>query len=152
MRFRALSDREIKSLLEECWHGVLALVDGERPYCFPTAHVFCRGSLYFLFLRYGRKIRCIERNPNACYLVLNMSSHSWFSIVVEGVLTRVDSATEVREVLEMFASRVFPRDPYFSELVEVPGITARLLEEHMSGRIPGVYRMSLSNISGIAYP
>jgi len=150
MKVRYLTEEEIKQILEQTWHGVLALVDEDKPYCFPTAHVYYRGGIYFLFLKYGRKVRCIEKNPRACYLVHEVSPHRWFSILVEGRLVKVSDSLELRSVLDLFYSRVFQVDPYFAELRSDRSVIDRLLDQIARSNIPGVYKLDVEKLSGIA--
>ncbi len=149
---RTLSAEEIKRILQDTWHGVLALIDEDKPYCFPTAHIFYMGSLYFLFLKYGRKVKCIERNPNACYLVFELTEDKWFSVIAEGHMARVKEPSEMRPVLELFYSKVFPRDPYFRELRGKPEVVDKLIREIAESHIPGLYRLEIVRLSGLASP
>ncbi len=138
-----LSDEEIEKIAEETWEGILGLVNGDKPYCIPVAHVYYNGNLYFLFLREGRKIRCIETNKNACYLIHKISKDFSYSILIEGYVERVSNRDEVEKVLEKFYANVIPNDPFFKgvDLKEVRKIC-------LSDSKTGIYKLIPKEISG----
>ncbi len=144
MSYKLMSRDEIVNVLSRAWHGVLSLVDGDRPYSIPMAHVLYRGNIYFLLLREGRKTACLERNKNVCYLVYLEESGACCSILVEGELEKVRDERIIRDIVKIFCEKVFPRDPYF-EGVRCEEIV-KLSIEHP--RV-GLYRLNIRSISGI---
>jgi nitroimidazol reductase NimA-like FMN-containing flavoprotein (pyridoxamine 5'-phosphate oxidase superfamily) len=61
---------EVLDFIKDSSVGVLTLVDGDKPYGVPLEHHFDGKTLRFITSpRKGRKINCIERNPNACYVI-----------------------------------------------------------------------------------
>jgi nitroimidazol reductase NimA-like FMN-containing flavoprotein (pyridoxamine 5'-phosphate oxidase superfamily) len=89
-----MADPEVISFIEENPAGVLSLVDGDKPYAVPLEHNFDGKSLYFqISKRRGRKVICIEKNPNACYVVYKSRRDKQNqalpcrSVLIEGRLT-----------------------------------------------------------------
>lgn len=67
----AMSEAEVVEFIKNSRCGVLTFVDGDRPYGVPVEHFFDGKSLYFLTSpKMGqRKMACIEKNPNACFII-----------------------------------------------------------------------------------
>ncbi|GEM_PF-1442487 len=147
MVMERLSPDEVERVLRMTWEGVLGLVDGDRPYCIPIAHVYSKGFLYVLFLEEGRKTRCVKRNRNACYLVHCKIDRTYYSILVEGFLEIVRDEDEIRDVLEEFYERVFPKDPFFSMFRERE-IYREIMDVCMDESDRGLYRIVPRDVSG----
>jgi nitroimidazol reductase NimA-like FMN-containing flavoprotein (pyridoxamine 5'-phosphate oxidase superfamily) len=65
-----MDQSEVISFIKDKPAGVLALVDGDKPYAVPLEHHFDGKTLSFITsARKGRKTNCIENNPNACYVI-----------------------------------------------------------------------------------
>jgi nitroimidazol reductase NimA-like FMN-containing flavoprotein (pyridoxamine 5'-phosphate oxidase superfamily) len=90
-----LMDRlEVMNFIRDSSAGVLTLVDGDKPYGVPLEHHFDGKTLRFITSpRKGRKINCIERNPNACYVIYESRREKpdkvarCRSVVIEGQVT-----------------------------------------------------------------
>jgi nitroimidazol reductase NimA-like FMN-containing flavoprotein (pyridoxamine 5'-phosphate oxidase superfamily) len=90
-----LMDRlEIMNFIKESQVGVLTLVDEGKPYGVPLEHHFDGKALRFIISpRKGRKISCIEKNPNACYVIYEsrrakpQEVSRCRSVVIEGQVT-----------------------------------------------------------------
>ncbi len=142
-----LSREQALALLSgRVWRGFLAVVDDGRPYCFPVAHVVYGENLYFLFTKYGRKIRAIERNNNVCYACLEKIENMYISIIVEGTLHKENDTNILRTVIQKFIKDIFPRDPYFRGFCTGED---EILTMISTGQIPGVYKLLIENIDTI---
>lgn len=65
-----MDQSEVESFIRDKPAGVLALVDGDKPYAVPVEHHFDGKTLHFIISpREGRKINCIRNNPSGCYVI-----------------------------------------------------------------------------------
>ncbi len=138
-----LSSREIEKIISDTWEGFLGLVDGDKPYCIPVAHVYHNKNLYVLFPKEGRKTKCIERNKNACYLIHTKIDDVYHSILIEGYLQRVEDPEEIKLIVEKFYDMVFPRDPFFKEFKK-----DFILNVCLGSSKAGLYKLVPSSVSG----
>jgi len=90
----SMDQSEVISFIEDNPAGVLALVDGDRPYAVPLEHHLHGNILTFITSpRKGRKSNCIENNPNACYVIYESRRKSpdkanpCRSVLIEGRVT-----------------------------------------------------------------
>ena len=66
----SMNQSEVMDFIRSSPVGVLTLVDGDKPYGVPLEHRFDGKILHFSILpREGRKIKCIKKNANACYII-----------------------------------------------------------------------------------
>ena len=66
----SMDQSEVIKFIKDSPAGVLALVDGDKPYAVPLEHHFDGNTLTFITSpRKGRKNNCIENNSNACYVI-----------------------------------------------------------------------------------
>lgn len=74
---QALSNEEIKAILENGSSGVLALGgDDDYPYALPISYVYADGKLYFHCAKEGHKMDAIARNPKASFCVIGQDEVS----------------------------------------------------------------------------
>lgn len=137
--------RDILDILSKWWNGVLALVDNNKPYCIPMAYVIHNNEIYFLFVKEGRKTKCIEKNRNACYLVKFEDDKNIYSILIEGELERENNPEVIRQVVIKFYSEVFPKDPYFKEFKTVEQVE-KLIKTCIEHPKIGVYKLKVREI------
>ena len=86
-----MDQSEVMDFVKNASVGILSLVDGDRPYAVPLEHYFDGKTLHFSILpTEGRKIRCIRKNANACFVIyesrherLNMTTPCR-SVIIEG--------------------------------------------------------------------
>jgi nitroimidazol reductase NimA-like FMN-containing flavoprotein (pyridoxamine 5'-phosphate oxidase superfamily) len=85
----AMEESEVLDCLRDSRCGILTLVDGDKPYPVPMEHYFDGKSLYFMTSkrREHRKIKCIMKNANACYVVSD-SRREKPELVKKGILCR----------------------------------------------------------------
>lgn len=90
----SMDQAEVMSFIKGSASGVLALVDGDRPYAVPLEHHFDGRTLSFITSgRRGRKRNCIENNANACYVIYESrrqnpeKATTCRSVVIEGRVT-----------------------------------------------------------------
>lgn len=89
-----MDQSEVMNFIKDSPVGVLTLVDGDRPYGVPLEHHFDGKTLRFITSpRKGRKFNCIERNPNACYVIYESRREKpekvtrCRSVIIEGQVT-----------------------------------------------------------------
>jgi len=90
----SMDQSEVISFIKDNPAGVLALVDGDKPYAVPLEHHFHGNTLTFITSpRKGRKSNCIKNNPNACYVIYESRRKSpdkatpCRSVIIEGRVT-----------------------------------------------------------------
>jgi len=66
-----IENSDVQEFLKTSRCGVLSLVDGDKPYCIAMGHYYDGKDFYFLTsAKEGqRKMKCIEDNANACYMI-----------------------------------------------------------------------------------
>lgn len=80
---RALSDTEMRELLESEVYGHLACSDNGKPYIVPLAYVFHENVLYGQTTE-GKKIAILRRNPLVCFQVQQQKEKEWRSVMCWG--------------------------------------------------------------------
>jgi len=90
----SMDQSEVISFIKDSPAGVLALVDGDKPYAVPLEHHFDGNTLSFVTSGgKGRKNNCIENNANACYVIYESRREKpekatpCRSVVIEGRVT-----------------------------------------------------------------
>ena len=147
MTLEKLSPEQVLSLLSSrIWRGFLAVVDDNRPYCFPVAHVVHNNMLYFLFTKYGRKTRALEKNNNVCYACLERVENMYISVIVEGRLEKEKDIEVLKQVVDKFIREIFPRDPYFKGFSSDRDTIVQMI---VDGKIPGVYKLVIHNVDAL---
>ena len=126
----------------------LRTCDHYRPYLIPVAHIFYEGSPHFLFAKAGRKIQIICRNPHACYLTSMENVNEIVTVLVEGILEHLENLEDMKRIVKIFVEEIFPRDPYFSFLKNFS--VDEIVRMCSEGRIPGIYKLKINSITGIA--
>ena len=100
-----LTDSELVEFFNESKTGVLCLIDGDRPYAVPLEHVYRDHCLFFAVraIDQRRKLRCINRNSRACYVIYESrrekarmieTGQLCRSLIIEGTIT----PTQVKEL------------------------------------------------------
>ena len=97
-----MDQSEVLGFIKEKAAGVLALVDGDKPYAVPLEHHFHGRTLTFITTpREGRKSKCIQDNSNACYVIHESRRENpeqairCRSVVIEGRVTLRGSTLEM---------------------------------------------------------
>jgi nitroimidazol reductase NimA-like FMN-containing flavoprotein (pyridoxamine 5'-phosphate oxidase superfamily) len=69
----AMDKSEMETYLKDSRCGVLSFVDGDKPYSVAVEHCFDGKDVYFVTSSRAdqRKIQCIKKNPNACYMIFD---------------------------------------------------------------------------------
>lgn len=90
----SMGQSEVLSFIKDSRAGVLALVDGDKPYAVPLEHHFHGNRLTFITSpTKGRRVNCIEKNSNACYVIHESRREHpervarCRSVIIEGRLT-----------------------------------------------------------------
>ncbi|MEW6143045.1 MAG: pyridoxamine 5'-phosphate oxidase family protein [Chloroflexota bacterium] len=85
----AMSESEATEFIKNSRVGVLTLVDDGKPYGVPVEHYLKDNRLYIMVSpREGqRKIECIKKNPNACFVIYE-SRREKPEIVKKGIRCR----------------------------------------------------------------
>jgi nitroimidazol reductase NimA-like FMN-containing flavoprotein (pyridoxamine 5'-phosphate oxidase superfamily) len=100
---RSLDKKRIERLMEAKRDGVLCFTDGKHPYGIPMP------PLYFGTNPTGRKFEYFKKCKNVCYTIFHYylkpgdarRQEGWWSIVLDGELSHITDAEELKEVLEM---------------------------------------------------
>ena len=65
-----MDQSQVMDFIKKASVGILSLVDGDKPYAMPLEHYFDGKTLHFSIIpTEGRKIRCIRKNANACFVI-----------------------------------------------------------------------------------
>ena len=113
---QALSDDEIKSILERSTSSVLALSgDKGYPYSVPMSYVYADGKIYFHSAQQGHKIDSVRRNEKASFCIIDQDEvlpekyTTYFrSVIVFGKMRILETPTEKRICLEKLAEKYRP--------------------------------------------
>ncbi len=100
-----MSKTEVDELIRSQHICRIAFMGEEYPYIAPFQYVFMKGSLYFHFTDYGRKMRYLERNNRVCvqieHLAPDLSDYKF--VVVRGTLDVVKNENERNEAIQRMA-------------------------------------------------
>lgn len=115
---RVQGEAENFDLLARAEYGVLALVDGRRPYAVPLSFVLMDGALYFHCACEGRKVDAIAGDSEGCFTVVGATrpvydggfSTYYESVMVFGRVTPVDGREEKVRALYALAEKYLPGD------------------------------------------
>lgn len=96
-----ISKQEMIDLLNEVTEGVLAVTDGNVPYCIPIGHVCVGDEVFFSIFPKGRKWDYIQKIPNVCFTVFSWFDNKtrWASVVVDGVMEEITDLEEIEKVV-----------------------------------------------------
>ena len=112
-----IPDEEAKEILRTATNGVLCLTDYDnRPYGIPMSFIYDGElSIYFHCALSGRKIECINHNPNACFTIIDQDEihpeefTTYFrSVIVEGVIKIIEDRKEMIEALRLLSTKYSP--------------------------------------------
>ncbi len=105
---RALSSKEIDTLLAGEIFGHLACSDKQNPYIVPLAYVFV-GNVIYGQTTEGKKIEILRRNPNVCFQV-QKKGNTWKSVICFGTFEELDfdrlEETEASMIVELLTTRL----------------------------------------------
>ena len=103
-----LSKEEIDKLLTSVGDGVLALADGNIPYCIPFGFVYLQDKVYLSLFPMGRKWDILKKNNKVCFNVFtwNEDHSEWASVVIEGRLEQVKDLKEIEMVVKANIKKV----------------------------------------------
>jgi nitroimidazol reductase NimA-like FMN-containing flavoprotein (pyridoxamine 5'-phosphate oxidase superfamily) len=96
-----LSKQEMIDLLSETTEGVLAVTNGDVPYCIPIGHVCVGDTVFFSIFPKGRKWDYIQKIPKVCFTVFDWFDNKtrWASVVVDGEMEQIDDWETVEAVV-----------------------------------------------------
>jgi hypothetical protein len=96
-----LSKQEMIALLTETTEGVLAVTNGEVPYCIPIGHVCVEDTVFFSIFPKGRKWDYIQKIPKVCFTVFDWFDNKtrWASVVVDGEMEQVEDMASIEAVV-----------------------------------------------------
>lgn len=93
----SMKETEVLEIMKAKRPGVLCFVDGNKPYAVPMGHYFKDAkTIYFSSSGGIRKLKCIENNPNVCFVIYDSLRQSpslikkqvpCRSIVIEGKIS-----------------------------------------------------------------
>ncbi len=97
-----LSKEEMDKLLTTVGDGVLALSNGDKPYCIPFGFVYIEGKVYLSMFPRGRKWEIYQKNKKVCFNVFSWSKgHTdWSSVVIDGEMVPVKDLKEIESVVK----------------------------------------------------
>ena len=112
-----IPEAEVREILRTATNGVLCLMDKDnRPYGVPMSFIFDGElSVYFHCALTGRKIECINHNPNACFTIIYQDEihpekfTTYFrSVIVEGIIRIIEDRKEMIEALKLLSTKYSP--------------------------------------------
>jgi len=99
---RKMDEVQTMELLERGEYGVLCLIDPDGlPYGVPMNYALVNGNIYVHAAVEGKKLRCVEKNANACFTVVGDTevlpdkfSTRYESVMVFGRASTVEPSEE----------------------------------------------------------
>ena len=148
---------EYDALIEGGYICRIAFKGENYPYIAPFLYVFDGRCMYFLFTKYGRKVKHFEQDPHVAVEVEVYSPDlSYFAfVVIPGRLVEVEDLEVKRAVRQMFMELIRKRNlssHVLSALGYPPGepVEALLIEERNSiWKLVGV---NIEEITGLKSP
>lgn len=104
---RMLSDEVAKDILNCGDHGILSLItDDNKAYGVPLNYVVRNNKILCHCAKDGKKLKCIEHNPNVCFTVIGGALVSpkefttkYRSVMVFGKASIIHDKAELREAM-----------------------------------------------------
>ncbi|MDY6906598.1 MAG: pyridoxamine 5'-phosphate oxidase family protein [Thermodesulfobacteriota bacterium] len=95
---------QIKSLLKERKHCVLATIDDGRPYCSLMAYITDAPAtcIFMVSHRHTRKFRNLESNPRVSLLVDSRDAPQAQALTIEGVCSEVTDKDQQHQIRQRF--------------------------------------------------
>lgn len=153
---QAICEKDCLCILDRASSGTLSLVDGAVPYAVPLNFVRCGKHIVFHSAKEGRKIEAAEKNPYACFSVIDSDlvrpekfATDFRSVIVEGKIDFVSSEEEKRKYLRELCKKYCPNVPSSAVEKEI-GLSIssvlifRLSIESISGKV-GIYILEKEN-------
>ena len=99
-----MSKDEINNFLSKQKIGVLSLSDNDSSYAIPLAYSYDGENLYLTLGPQGRKMGCIQKNKNVCFVVYDQPSSGsempgWTSIICNGVIERITDPKNIEKAV-----------------------------------------------------
>ena len=100
-----MKQREIERLIRKQMICRIAFKGNEYPYIIPLQYVFMKGSLYFHFAEYGRKMKLLETNNQVCVEIEKYQPDlsEYCFIMLTGRLRIIEDPLERAQVIKMLA-------------------------------------------------
>ncbi len=134
-----MSNTAARQFLAENHYGHLGLADGSEPYVVPINYAFHEGRIY-IFTTFGLKAEILERNPNICLQVENVTDNEeWKSVIVKGSATRLTSEQESAAARDLIKKN----NPRLT-----PALSIRWLDHWVRENIEVAYSIEPSAITG----
>lgn len=141
-----LSQETCIEILKTAPRGVLAVHgEGGYPYALPMNHFYHGGKLYFHTAKVGHKLDAIAQRDKICYTVLDEGTKKegdwafWFqSVILFGTIRKIDSTTEVVEILRALGNKHYPNPADVEEEISSSLQNVQMLEltiDHMTGKL-----------------
>ena len=92
-----MDDKDSKKLLGRVGYGQLGLVRDSHPYIVPVHYAYEESHVY-IFTTEGNKTEIIERNPEVCLQVEDVTDEKhWQSVIVTGDAVKLTDKKEIKQ-------------------------------------------------------
>jgi hypothetical protein len=101
---KIMTKDEINDFLKNQRIGVLSLTEEDSSYSIPLAYSYDGENIYFTLGSQGRKMECINKNKNVCFVVYHQPASeggmpAWQSIICNGTIERVSDPEGIKKAV-----------------------------------------------------
>ena len=101
---KTMSKDEINDFLSNQKIGILSLSENDSSYSIPLAYSYDKENIYLTLGPQGRKMECIQKNKNVCFVVYDRPSSEggmpgWKSIICNGVIERITDPKNIEKAV-----------------------------------------------------
>lgn len=101
IQIEVMDDKDCKKLLKRAGYGHLGLVRDSHPYLVPIHYAYKEPHVY-IFTTEGKKTEIIERNPEVCLQVEDVTDEKhWQSVIMTGDAVQLTDKKEVRRAMDL---------------------------------------------------
>lgn len=135
-----MDDKDSKKLLGRVGYGHLGLVrGGSHPYVVPVHYAYDESHVY-IFTTEGKKTEIIERNPEVCLQVEDVTDEKhWQSVIVTGDAVQLTDRKEVKQAMDL----ILAGNPRLT-----PALSIHWMDDWVRANIQVVYRITPQMMTG----
>lgn len=134
-----MEDKDSKKLLERVGYGHLGLVRDSHPYVVPVHYAYEDPHVY-IFTTEGKKTEIIERNPEVCLQVEDVTDEKhWQSVIITGDAVQLMDKKEIKRAMNL----ILARNPKLT-----PALSIHWMDSWIRANVQVVYQITPQMMTG----
>jgi len=134
-----MDDKDSKKLLGRVGYGHLGLVRDSHPYVVPVHYAYDESHVY-IFTTEGKKTEIIQRNPEVCLQVEDVTDEKhWQSVIVTGDAVQLTGKEEIKQAMDL----ILATNPRLT-----PALSIHWMDQWVRENVQVVYQITPTIITG----